>query len=46
MEYLHPGAIVVSFLCAALLLVCCLISLRSRIRGVLKCSIVENIREM
>lgn len=45
-EYLHPGAIVVSFLCAALLLVCCLISLRSRIRGVLKCSIVENIREM
>lgn len=45
-EYLHPGAIVVSILCAALLLVCCLISLRSRIRGVLKCSIVENIREM
>lgn len=45
-EYLHPGAIVVSVLCAALLLVCCLISLRSRIRGVLKCSIVENIREM
>lgn len=45
-EYLHPGAIVLSILCAALLLVCCLISLRSRIRGVLKCSIVENIREM
>ena len=45
-EYLHPGAIVVSILCAALLLVCCLISLRSRIRGVLKCSIVEDIREM
>ena len=45
-EYLHPGAIVVSILCAALLLACCLISLRSRIRGVLKCSIVENIREM
>lgn len=45
-EYLHPGAIVVSDLCAALLLVCCLISLRSRIHGVLKCSIVENIREM
>lgn len=45
-EYLHPGAIVVSVLCAALLLVCCLISLRSRIRSVLKCSIVENIREM
>lgn len=45
-EYLHPGAIVVSVLCAALLLACCLISLRSRIRGVLKCSIVENIREM
>ena len=31
---------------AALLLVCCLISLRSRIRSVLKSSIVENIREM
>ncbi len=46
MEYLHPGAIVVSILCAALLLACCLGSLRGRIRSVLKCSIVENIREM
>ena len=45
-EYLHPGAIIVSGLCAALLFLCCLFSLRTRIRNLLKSSIVENIREM
>ena len=45
-ETLPPGALVVSVLCALLLLACCLLSLRGRIREVLKHSIVENIREM